>query len=261
MNVPDQEKQDRLTALLRTAQRNFVRIRSFIKVMDIGLQYAGGEIQPKMEESMHGLVTENEWQPPQHLFEAAVKHAVTNRLDDANKSAEAAILIFGHSVLDYVTTELCRIIGEAAPEVWEEALGDRKLRLRDFKEFGSYSTALQSVLSNHMAEVERKSLIERIKLITKKCFPGDPPLPSFESMWGGDFVFDLQRVEAIDQKRHEIIHRADIRGKSEEFEDDLEYCELTLTYLVKIVSFRFGIPLGAGEYGREVEKLKAKIQA
>ena len=62
MNVPDQEKQDRLTALLRTAQRNFVRIRSFIKVMDIGLQYAGGEIQPEMEESMHGFASTFPWE-------------------------------------------------------------------------------------------------------------------------------------------------------------------------------------------------------
>ena len=254
----DEANQERLTILLRTAQKNFVRIRSFIRVMDIGLQYAGAEILPAMEDAMHGIVAENEWHPPKNAFEAALNHAVSNRLKDAASAAEAAILIFGHSVLDYVTAELCRIIANVATELWDEALGDRKLRLRDFKVCGSYSVALQSVLSTHMAEVERMSLIERIRLITQKCFPGDPPLPLFESMWGGDFVLDLQRVIAIDQRRHDVIHRAEIRGKSEDFEDDLEYCELTLTYLVKIVSLRFGLLLGDGEYGPGVEKLKVK---
>lgn len=251
--------QDRLTTLLRTAQSNFVRIRSFIKVMDIGLQHAGAEILPTMKQSMHGIVAESEGCPPRHIFDAAVDQAVTNRLAHAASSAEAAILIFGHSVLDYATSELCRILIEVAPELWAEALGDRKLSLRDFKAHGSYSGALQSVLSGYADEVERRSMIERINLITRKCFPGEPSLPSFESMWGGEFVFDLQRIKAIDQMRHDVIHRAEFQGKSEDFEDDLEYCELTITYLVKIVSFRFGLPLGDGEYGPGVEKLTVKM--
>lgn len=247
-----------MTDLLRTAQKNFVRIRSFVRVMGIGLQNAGEEISPMMEQSMREIVVTNDWHPPRPLFEAAVNHAVMNRLDDAASAAEAAILIFGHSVLDYVTSQLCRILADVAPELWDEALGDRKLRLRDFKTSGSYLEAFQSVLSAHIAEVERKSLIERIKLIMQKCCPGDPPLPSFESMWGGMFIFDLERVEAIDLKRNDTIHRAEIRGKADDFEDDLEYCELTLTYLVKIVSLRFGLPLGDGEYGPGVDKLTAK---
>lgn len=36
---------------------------------------------------------------------------------------------------------------------------------------------------------------------------------------------------------------------------EIECCELTLTYLVKIVSHRFDIPLGEGAYGNEIEKL------
>ena len=75
--------QDRLTVLLRTAQLNFVRIRSFIKVMDIGLQHAGTEILPTMEQSMQGIVAESEGHPPPHIFRAAVNQAVTNHLSGA----------------------------------------------------------------------------------------------------------------------------------------------------------------------------------
>jgi hypothetical protein len=46
-----------------------------------------------------------------------------------------------------------------------------------------------------------------------------------------------------------------LSGAVHDFEDDLEYCELTLTYLVKIVSLRFALPLGDGGYGPGVEKL------
>jgi hypothetical protein len=74
-------------------------------------------------------------------------------------------------------------------------------------------------------------------------------------MDGGEFKLDLNRIEAIDQRRHDVIHRAEFSEQSVNFEDDLEYCELTLTYLAKIVSLRFGLPLGQGMCGPGVEKL------
>jgi hypothetical protein len=77
-------------------------------------------------------------------------------------------------------------------------------------------------------------------------------------MWGGDFKLDLDRIAAMDQRRHDLIHRAEFSKGSAGFEDDLEYCELTVTYLVKIISIRFQIPVGDGEYGPGVEKLTAK---
>jgi hypothetical protein len=112
----DEARQQRLTNLLRTAQKNFVRIRSFIRVMDIGLQSATAQILPAMEKSMHDMVVENEWRPERDVFDAAVTHATNNRLGDAASAAEAAILIFGHSVLDYVTAELCCIMADVTPE-------------------------------------------------------------------------------------------------------------------------------------------------
>jgi hypothetical protein len=249
---PISTPEEKLTQLLRTAQRNIVNVRSFMRVMGIGLKLAGPEIYPAMEESMRSIVASD---APESLVTAATESAVETRLSDAATTAEAAILLFSHSVLDAGTTELCEIIAEVAPELWEEALHDRKIRLKDLKEHGSYSATLRSLLHSHMSEVERKSLIERIRIITQKCFPGSQPLPTFESIWGGEFRLDLKRIEEIDKRRQDVIHRAEFTNRSEDFEDDLEYCELTLTYLVKIVSFRFRLQLGDGMYEPGVEKL------
>lgn len=246
---------DRLTLLLRTAQKNIVHVRSFMRVMDIGLTAAGPELYPASESSMREIVAPD---VPDPIIKLATQRAVETRLSDAAAAAEAAILLFGHSVLDAVATELCEIIADVAPELWEDALHDRKIRLKDLKEHGSYSATVQSLLRSHLCEVERKSLVERIRLIAQKCLPGCQS-PAFELMEGGEFKFDLKRVEAIDQRRHDVIHRAEFSGRSEDFDDDLEYCELTLTYLVKIVSLRFGLPLGDGLYGPGVEKLTLKV--
>jgi hypothetical protein len=127
------------------------------------------------------------------------------------------------------------------------------------KEHGSYATTVQSLLRSHLCEVERKSLVERIRLITQKCLAGCQP-PAFELIEGSKFQFDLKRVDAIDQRRHDVIHRAESSKRTEDFDNDLEYCELTLTYLVKIVSIRFGVPLGDGWYGPGVEKLTLKTE-
>lgn len=246
---------ERLTQLLRTAQKNIAHVRSFIRVMGIGLKAAGSEIYPAMEESMRGIVAPD---VPEPLLKMATETAVETRLSDAAEAAESAVLLFGHSVLDSATADLCEIIADVAPELWEDALRDRKVSLKDLKECGSYSATLRSLLRSHLSEVERKSLIDRIRLITQKCFPGGQPLPVFESMWGGDFKLDLKRIAAMDQRRHDLIHRAEFSKGSAGFEDDLEYCELTVTYLVKIISIRFQIPVGDGEYGPGVEKLTVK---
>lgn len=226
-----------------------------MRVMEIGLNAAVPEIYPAMAESMRGLVDPD---APDSIVKLPVQKAVETRLSDAAAAAEAAILLFGHTVLDSVTADLCEIIADIAPELWEDALRDRKVSLKDLKESGSYAATLRSLLRSHLSELERKSLIERIRLITQKCFPGGQPLPVFESMWGGDFKLDLKRIEAIDHRRQDVIHRAEFDKRSDEFEDDLEYCELTVTYLVKIISIRFGIPVGDGMYGPGVEKLTIK---
>jgi hypothetical protein len=189
---------DRLTTVLRTAQTNIRNVRSFMRVMDIGLNASGPELYPYQEETMRQLVAENRWNPPDTLVKMAAAKAVEMRLTDAASAAEAAILLFGHSVLDAATTELCAIIAEVAPDLWEDALSDRRVRLKDLKEQGSYHEALRQVLKAHIAEVERKSLTDRIRLINVKSFPGDAPLPTFESMWGGDFRVDLDRIKQID---------------------------------------------------------------
>jgi hypothetical protein len=246
---------ERLTRLLRTAQKNIVHVRSFMRVMGIGLNVAGAEIYPEMEESMRGVVAPD---VPEPMLRKATETAVENRLSDAAEAAEAAILVFGHSVLDALATELCEIIANVAPELWEDALQERKIRLKDVREQGSYLATLRSMLRPHLSELERRSLVERIRLITQKCFVGNQSQPAFELKDGGEFKLDLKRIEAIDQRRHDTIHRAEFSQQSGEFENDLEYCELTLTYLVMIVSRRFDLPLGEGMYGPEEEKLILK---
>jgi hypothetical protein len=93
------------------------------------------------------------------MFDAAIDHAIESRLADAAAAAEAAILIFRHSVLDYVATELCRVLGTLAPRLWEDALGERRLKLSDVNSFGSYEDALRGLVSTYMDEIERKSLV------------------------------------------------------------------------------------------------------
>ncbi len=226
-----------------------------MRVMEIGLNAAGPEIYPAMESSMREIVRPD---VPESELKLATQKAVETRLTDAAAAAEAAILLFGHSVLDALVTELCEIVADVAPELWEDSLKDRKIRLGDLKEHGSYPASLRCILQSHLAELERRSLVERIRLITQKSFAGSQPLPAFELMDGGEFRLNLKRIEAIDRRRHDVIHRAEFSEQSGDFEDDLEYCELTLTYLVKIVSHRFGLPLGEGLYGPGVEKLILK---
>lgn len=92
-------------------------------------------------------------------------------------------------------------------------------------------------------------------MVAQKCFPGEPAIPLFASKWGGEFTLDIERLRRVDRARQEIVHGAELQRKSEDFEDDLEYCELTVTYLIKIIGIRFALAIGDGAYPPDECKL------
>jgi hypothetical protein len=158
---------------------------------------------------------------------------------DAQSAVDSASIVFAHSALDACATELCELIADIAPGDWEDGVLNKRISLAELKGLQSYEAALKSVLRNHIGELARSSLAERLKLINQKCQPA--PQMEFD---GRPYKFDLNRLLSLDQRRHDIVHRLafskpDDRG----IEDDLNYMEWSCFYLTGMVRFKYRLPV------------------
>lgn len=162
-------------------------------------------------------------------------------LSDAKNATDAAALVFAHSILDDVATQCCRIAARIAPDQWEPSVSERKLTLSDLKGFGSYNAALRHLVERYLADLEGKSVVTRIRILNQRCQPAAHDFPGLP-----DFNLDLERIESLDRRRQDVIHRVRLRESLADVDSDITYLHNTCHYLMALVSFRYGVTVDPG---------------
>jgi hypothetical protein len=159
-------------------------------------------------------------------------------INQGQSTIDAASLVFGHSILDYCVSECCRITACVGQEVWEPRVLGRKIALSEFKD-RDFGTVLQEMVLDYVEEqTQRTSLSKRIDLLNQIC----QPVPPF-TFANQPYKYDRARIEEIDTKRQEIVHRVALEGSLEAIEADLEYLEATTAFVVSLVSRKFTLPV------------------
>lgn len=174
---------------------------------------------------------------------------------DAKSAVDAASLVFAHSALDAIATELCDLIAEIAPYDWEDGIFNRKVSLTELRTMSSYEEVFKSVLCSYMQEVAKKSLLQRIKLINQKC----QPVPEWSFRRAAEpYTLDEDAVEALDKRRQDIVHRLELRTMHPDIETDLTYLEATCLYLSNMVGYRYKLALDVSAIQRAAMKALEK---
>ncbi len=158
------------------------------------------------------------------------------RVFDAVDGLDSACLVFAHSVLDDVSQQCLRAVALVAPAEFEDYLSSRKVTLGQAKT-NSYSSLLGSLLEENLASLLRESLRKRIDLLCSKC------RPSSERAEPNRYRLDLNRIEAIDKVRQDIIHRVQLDLPLTDLDGTLKYIEDTCRFLVSMVCTRYCISL------------------
>ncbi len=128
-----------------------------------------------------------------------------------------------------------KVCSLAAPADWDAILKDRKVA---FTSVGKSPELIRAELINERLEqLERESLVKKVDLLFQLCTPPKDFAPI------NNYAYDRERLLAIDNARHEIVHR-DGMGKSiPNIEEDLEYISKTANFLMGPVNKKYGVQL------------------
>jgi hypothetical protein len=156
----------------------------------------------------------------------------------AESAIEKTSIVLGHSILDEVLTECCRISAELMPERWIVLVQDRKITLAEVLHTPA-SEICQNFLTKYLDQLSRESLRTRVDLLNERY----QPAPPFQYD-GQPYRFDRDRLETIDLHRQRIIHQLELaRGEHDSEANDLAYLEATCFYFIDIVAQKHGIDI------------------
>ena len=146
--------------------------------------------------------------------------------------AEAAYLVFTHSIVDALLFELLRVISLLKPETWETKL-KKKLSLEELKG-KSYEELRKSLLDKYLKnEVEMGSLVFKAELILNFC--GSPIRAEFLE----NYTFDRGKLEEANNLRRETVHGVYLGQLIPAADQSIEYLEETGLYFTWLLSKSF----------------------
>ena len=164
---------------------------------------------------------------------AQPKISAESEINRSQAAADAATVIFAHTVVDGAAYDYCRVIALHAPQDWERDVENKQVKLLDVRS-ATYETILQQVLKKHLKQLEWKSLLGKIDLLHAKC-----PLP--DGFKYASYVFDRERIERLDRTRHGIIHGDWLGQRFPSIDEDLDYFVQTIMYLTFLIQTKYDL--------------------
>jgi hypothetical protein len=240
----------RLTEIWMTCRSNFIDIRSFRKFAMAGVPLvASREFEvakrfPRELDASGWHFPNREHALSEEFAQEFATAATTSKVARSTAATDSAALDFAHSIVDDIAKECCKISSLADPAGWNDAIGKKKVELKEIAATG-YDGAYAKVLEEHIDVLSRESLLRRVDVLNAKC----QPVPPFVQD-GQPYTFDRERLKILDQLRHEIIHGVAIAKGVPSIEGELIYLEMTGLFLLWLVHRKYRIELDLQSYLR-----------
>jgi len=105
------------------------------------------------------------------------------------------------------------------------------------------------LIESRLKELERGPLLMKIKTLLSLCKPAADHSPV------GGYKFDEKRIEEIDTKRHRIIHENTFGRALTGVEQDLEYLQQTVHFMLALVNHHYSVRIS--EYRPRMSALQS----
>jgi hypothetical protein len=185
-------------------------IWSFHSYMALGRPSASEAIADKMDRFARDFIaspnfgTEEQQKAALVPLETQVLGATLDTIHNAHVAAEAACIVFAHSLIDAAVLDYCRVLRKA--------------------------------VDAYMKRLANKSLLAKIDVLQTVCKPGSTEIRK-------GYRFDRARIKAIDDLRIAIIHKDSFVERVPATDDDLAYLWETNLYLSQLITHRYGLLL------------------
>ncbi len=169
---------------------------------------------------------------------AKVAAAASGTIQDAHAAANAACIVFAHSMLDGAIEDYCKVSTLLSPNDWDEFVLQEKVTLCEVRN-ATPDELLRNVVSDYLKRFGSKSLPNKVEVLQSICKPGTAKILK-------NYRFDGDRIRRFDLLRHDIIHKEGFGSAIENLEGDLQYIERTNIYLSALITHRYGLLIGPG---------------
>jgi hypothetical protein len=170
--------------------------------------------------------------PPDKIIE----EMTTQTVAEMELMMNAASLVFVHSVLDAAALDFCRVTAMAAPKDWESVVEKKGISLAEAKA-APYDQLLEQKVKDFFVQLERESLLAKADLLLARCKPPAKWSPM------NNYEYDKNRLEYLDQFRHNIIHGDGMGMELKNSDDEIDYLMKTAHYFMGLVNLRYGFRL------------------
>lgn len=170
--------------------------------------------------------------PPEKLVQTMTDETVRQ----AQSAVDAASIVFAHSVLDGAALDYCRVTALIAPRDWETVIDQRQIKLSDARESG-YEQILKNKLDEFLEQLDRESLLKKADHLLARCKPPEKWSPM------RDYVYDRDRLEKLDDYRHNVIHGDSLGKGIAKAEGEVDYLMKTVLFFQGLVNLRYGLML------------------
>jgi hypothetical protein len=243
---PASTAEDFFTDIFKRYLSNWNVIISLRQVASVALPLAHSEIASLHKEQMttiaehpmaQRLIVEQDGahSPLSPELQRIISQGATETaLMNADAAIDAASLVFGHSIIDACALAYCRVCALAKPEHWEPIFEKRTLTFQTLMAKGKDEIRMD-MIEARLKELERGPLITKIKTLLSLCKPAADYSPV------GGYTFDEKRIEEIDTKRHRIIHENTFGQPLVGVEQDLQYLQQTIHFILALVNQHYGV--------------------
>lgn len=223
------------------SMRAYRLIASLLEFMHYGADAAREGFAVGAAQAVRELVARADF-GPQEQREAALRAmpetaegAADNTVADAIAAAEAASVVFMHSMLDAAVYDYCRVCASLDPTDWHSEVQSEKVTLAQAR--GDWDTLLRAAVERAIKRLKNESLPAKIDVLLAVCKPS-----GIQVLQG--YGYDAARMKRIDLLRHKLVHEKIVKPPDDVI-DDVEFMERTQVYLSALVTHRHGITLGA----------------
>lgn len=180
---------------------------------------------------------------PHEMTETSVKNF--------RQTLYAATLVFAHSILDAALFDCVRICAISAPHEWETFVGSRKVTLSEIATT-PYTELLQRVIDSDLIRLERESLLSKVDRVFQVCRP-----EKAEYLTNG-FRFDRDRLQRLDNLRHDVVHAPGGNWTFETIYEDLQFLQSSGIHIFVMVGKKFSLCFSGEEALRSIASRGSK---
>lgn len=148
--------------------------------------------------------------------------------------------------LIFAINQYLALLAKADPTIWENDVKNETARLSELKN-ATYDAIMKQRAGEFAKSLAKKSLPEKVQLILDRCYRGEVKLspPTFH--------FDMQRLKAFDEIRHDVAHGRGMGIIVSNIDELLLFLWQTLLSLEDVMAARLKLRRGPN---RELEKAR-----